>query len=47
MPEQLALFREGVNTVAVYCRQTVGGQFIDVGIQVLRQSQGSAKVERR
>jgi len=47
MPEQLALFREGVNTVAVYCRQTVGGQFIDVGIQVLRQPQGSAKVERR
>ncbi|MFA0773378.1 MAG: hypothetical protein KEFWMYNX_001400, partial [Candidatus Fervidibacter sp.] len=35
-PEQLALFREGVNTVAVHCRQTIGGQFIDVGIQVLK-----------
>lgn len=37
-PEQIALFREGVNTIAVHCRQTVGGQFIDVGLMMLRQS---------
>jgi hypothetical protein len=35
-PEQIALFREGENTIAVHCRQTVGGQFIDVGFAVLR-----------
>ncbi|MGQ9518738.1 MAG: glycoside hydrolase family 2 protein [Candidatus Fervidibacter sp.] len=37
-PEQISLFREGINTVAVHCRQTVGGQFIDVGFVILRQS---------
>lgn len=35
-PDQLTLFREGVNTIAVHCRQTVGGQFIDVGIKLLK-----------
>ncbi len=35
-PEQLQLFVEGENTIAVHCRQTVGGQFIDVGILLLR-----------
>jgi hypothetical protein len=29
------LFREGENTIAVHCRQTVGGQFVDVGFVVL------------
>lgn len=36
-PEQIALFREGENTIAVHCRQTVGGQFVDVGFIVLKQ----------
>ena len=36
-PEQVALFREGENTIAVHCRQTAGGQFADVGITTLRQ----------
>ncbi len=35
-PEQIALFREGENTIAVHCRQTVGGQFVDVGFLVLK-----------
>jgi len=34
-PEQISLFREGENTIAVHCRQTVGGQFVDVGIWLL------------
>ncbi|MFA0761416.1 MAG: hypothetical protein HZLCBSQH_001524 [Candidatus Fervidibacterota bacterium] len=37
-PEQTALFREGENTIAVHCRQTVGGQFVDLGIRVLRRN---------
>jgi len=32
-PDQIALFRPGgQNLVAVHCRQTTGGQFIDVGL---------------
>ncbi len=31
-PESVAAFQIGVNTIAVHCRQTVGAQFIDVGI---------------
>jgi len=37
-PEQIALFREGENTIAVHCRQTIGGQFIDVGFVMLRSA---------
>ncbi len=30
--EQRSLFREGTNTIAVHCRQTGGGQGVDVGL---------------
>ncbi|MDX2037964.1 MAG: glycoside hydrolase family 2 TIM barrel-domain containing protein [Isosphaeraceae bacterium] len=37
-PEQVALFREGVNTIAVSCRQTRGGQGIDLGLTLLPEA---------
>ncbi len=34
--EQKSLFREGKNTIAVHCRQTGGGQGVDVGLGWIR-----------
>jgi hypothetical protein len=37
--QQVAMFREGPNTMAVRCRQTSGGQGVDVGLRLVRRGE--------
>lgn len=45
--EQVSLLREGENVLAVHCRHTSGGQFVDVGLRRVPESQAKPAPARR
>jgi hypothetical protein len=37
-PEAVATLKPGENTMAIHCKQTTGGQFIDAGLVEVKTS---------